>query len=142
VNILEKKYKSYIPLYWFGLVVDFAIILLLRFTILRNASDDELFNFIIIFLFTTTILMMIIWFIEGMRLNNYMYKYHNEYWNSDKVTSSGYLSYNTLYKLKQLEKDNLNDSIVEQIKLDRTSLTIFIWTSFMCIAIILFIIMA
>jgi len=42
-----------------------------------------------------------------------MNKCHKDYWNSDKVTNNGYLSYNTLNKFESLKRDNL---ITQQLK--------------------------
>lgn len=134
---MEKEYKSYIMYYWFGWAVAVSILFLVKFTILPNASEDELFNVFGMFnTIITWILLTIFWVVEDARLNRYMNKYHKDYWNSNRVTGNGYSSYNTLYKYKQLKNDNFNDTTIEKIKLNHERLTIFTWIIFSCYPII------
>lgn len=124
---MERKYKSYIQYYrivW-GIVV--LILLLLKYINLQNNAKINLSSAFIIYALSTWIPIMIIYIFEGCRADTYMCKYHYNYWKTftEGTPIFGYKSKDFLHS-----KDNLNDPIVEEIKLNLRKFIIFTVTVF------------
>jgi hypothetical protein len=94
----------------------------MKFKILRNATGSILFNTFIIFGAITWISVMIIRCYESIKINNYMWKYHKNYW--DQRTNME-LQINMMTKIRRLKNNNLNDPILEKIMLNFKKLFVF-----------------
>jgi hypothetical protein len=119
---LNKNYKSkllYYIIIWLAAVI---MLFFMKFKILRNATGSILFNTFIIFGAITWISVMIIRCYESIKINNYMWKYHKNYW--DQRTNME-LQINMMTKIRRLKNNNLNDPILEKIMLNYKKLFVF-----------------
>lgn len=119
---MNKNYKSkllYYIIIWLAAVI---MLFFMKFKILRNATGSILFNTFIIFGAITWISVMIIRCYESIKINNYMWKYHKNYW--DQRTNME-LQINMMTKIRRLKNNNLNDPILEKIMLNFKKLFVF-----------------
>jgi hypothetical protein len=119
---LNKNYKSKLLYYIIIWLAAITMLFFMKFTILRNATGNILFNTFIIFGAITWISVMIIRCYESIKINNYMWKYHKNYW--DQRTNMEF-QINIMTKIRRLKNNNLNDPILEKIMLNFKKLFIF-----------------